>query len=476
MNQLTHRFEYDMLGERKVPYAAYYGVQTLRATESLQATGAPLSSFPSFVTALATVKQAAAEANADIGLLSSARRDAIVVACTEIRDGRLHGHFVVDVVQGGAGFATNANANEVICNRALELMGHERGEYSHLHPNKHVDLSQSSSGVHSIALRIAAAFAAKELEEAMDGLAAAFLSKSLEFARVVKLGRDALQDETPITLGQEFETFRATLKSDRDHLLETCHQLRHILFDPTLFPAETEDATKFIAKATDTMNRVTGLNLKASTDTVGGRQDCGALVLVSGVLKHIAIRLSKISNDLRLLSSGPRSGFGEINLPPTQSALAITPGKIYPAVPEFANQVAFEVIGNDVTISLAAEAGQLQTNAFEPAITKAILRSFSSLTAACNALSAKCIKGITANPDRLLQSIEQSTALAAMLVPYLGFKVSADVASEAHIGNLSVREIILKRALMTEEAFDELLKFDRVVEMTIASQKARGAE
>ncbi|MCO4888069.1 aspartate ammonia-lyase [Cupriavidus sp. WGtm5] len=459
----TYRTEADLLGERQVPADAYYGVHTLRAWENFQISGTPISSWPELIIALASVKQAAAEANAELGLLPANLRDAILAACHDVREGMLHDQFIVDTIQGGAGTSTNMNANEVICNRALEHMGHGKGEYRFLHPNEHVNMAQSTNDVYPTALRIATYFAIEHLLEAMEVLRAAFERKSTEFSGLLKLGRTQLQDAVPMTLGQEFSTYAVMLEEDMARLRETALLIREINLGATAIGTGITAHPDYAPKALAALRRITGIDLCLAPNLVEATQDCGAFVQISGVLKRIAVKLSKTCNDLRLLSSGPRAGFGEINLPPMQAGSSIMPGKVNPVIPEVVNQIAFEVFGNDTTITFAAEAGQLQLNAFEPVIAASLLRSFRHLTNGCLTLAHKCVDGITANPERLRETIERSIALVTALNPVIGYKNATSVAAEAHARGTTIREVVLARGLMTAEALDEALRPETLI-------------
>ncbi|TDQ92253.1 aspartate ammonia-lyase [Paraburkholderia silvatlantica] len=473
MSNQEFRIEHDLLGERKVPQTAYYGVHTLRAKENFEISGTTVSSYPNLVIALAAVKQAAAVANAELGLLEPALCDAIVAACIEVREGRLHEQFVVDVIQGGAGTSTNMNANEVICNRALELMGRQRGDYIHLHPNEHVNLAQSTNDVYPTALRIATFYAIEHLLEAMTQLHAAFDEKALEFAGLFKLGRTQLQDAVPMTLGQEFSAYAVMLDEDMARLREASALIREINLGATAIGTGITAHPEYAQKALDALKRITGIEWSTAPNLIEATQDCGAFVQISGVLKRIAVKLSKTCNDLRLLSSGPRAGFGEINLPPVQAGSSIMPGKVNPVIPEVVNQVAFEVFGNDITVTFAAEGGQLQLNAFEPIIASALFRSFKHLTAACITLAEKCVKGITANAEHLRETIERSLALATALNPYIGYKNATAVAAEAHAQGTTIRAVVLRRQLMTEAQVDEALRPETLIQPRIYGSLAR---
>lgn len=467
------RIEHDLLGDKQVPAEAYYGVHTLRAKENFQITGTTISSFPDLVVALAAVKSAAAEANTELGLLPAAKRDAIVAACDEIRSGALHEQFVVDVLQGGAGTSTNMNANEVVCNRALELLGHRRGEYQFLHPNEDVNMAQSTNDVYPTAIRVATCFAIERLLVAMQHLHAAFLEKSVEFEPLLKIGRTQLQDAVPMTLGQEFSTYAVMLEEDIARLREASALIREINLGATAIGTGITAHPEYAGRALKHLVRMTGLELSTAPNLIEATQDCGAFVQLSGVLKRIAVKLSKTCNDLRLLSSGPRAGFGEINLPPMQAGSSIMPGKVNPVIPEVVNQIAFEVIGADVTVTFAAEAGQLQLNAFEPVIANALFRSFKHLTAGCLTLADRCVKGISANPDKLRENIERSIALVTALNPVIGYKEATSVAAEAFANGTNVRAVVLSRRLMTEAELDEALRHEVLTQPRVYQSLSR---
>ncbi|MCC6927828.1 MAG: aspartate ammonia-lyase [Gemmatimonadaceae bacterium] len=451
------RTEKDLLGSREIPYDALYGVQTLRAMENFPITGVVIREFPALLAALAAVKEAAAKANTELGLLDQERCDVIVRAATEVRQGRHHEHFLVDVIQGGAGTSTNMNANEVIANRALELLGAKRGDYDRLHPNSHVNLSQSTNDVYPTAVRLALHGEIEKLRVAMRELALAFKAKGAEFAPLLKMGRTQLQDAVPMTLGQEFTAFGHTLLEDVDRLGESLSLIREISMGATAIGTGITAPAGYTESVRKHLSDVTGLELITAPDLVEATSDTGAFVQLSGVLKRCAAKLSKICNDLRLLSSGPRTGFGEINLPPMQPGSSIMPGKVNPVIPEVVNQVCFEIIGGDVTVTMAAEAGQMQLNAFEPVIAYRLLRGIDSLRNACDVLRTRCVQGITANPDRLKRFVEESIGIVTALVPVLGYAVSTEIAKEALESGRGVYDIVQARGLMTRERLDEVL-------------------
>lgn len=452
------RIEHDLLGDREVPAHAYYGIHTLRAKENFQISGTTIAAFPELIIALAAVKEAAAQANAELGLLTDDKARAIRAACHEIRQGALHEQFIVDLIQGGAGTSTNMNANEVICNRALEIMGHKKGEYRYLHPNEDVNMAQSTNDVYPTALHVATCYANNRLIEAMEYLRDCFQAKSEEFSSLLKIGRTQLQDAVPMTLGQEFSTYALMLDEDIDRLRETSIQIKEVNLGATAIGTGITAHPEYAEKALEALKKITGFNLRTAPNLVEATQDCGAFVQVSSILKRVAVKLSKTCNDLRLLSSGPRAGLGEINLPAVQAGSSIMPGKVNPVIPEVVNQVAFEVIGNDLTITMAAEGGQLQLNPFEPIIATALLRSFKHLTNACKTLADNCVKGITANPERLNENIEGSISLVTALNPVIGYEAATSVAAEAYAKGTTVRDVVLKRGLLSEAELDEILR------------------
>ncbi|MEO5813930.1 MAG: aspartate ammonia-lyase [Gemmatimonadaceae bacterium] len=454
----THtRSEHDLLGDRDVPDDALYGVQTLRALENFPITGIALREFPDLIEALAAVKEAAATANAELGLLPQDIADVIVRAAAEIRAGRHHEHFLVDMIQGGAGTSTNMNVNEVIANRALELSGHSRGEYSFVHPNNHVNLSQSTNDVYPTAVKIALHTAIEDLREAMRQLVDAFLEKGQEFAPFLKMGRTQLQDAVPMTLGQEFAAFGHTIAEDVDRLGEAQALIREINMGATAIGTGLNAPSGYAEAVREHLSRITGLTLITAPDLVEATADTGSFVQLSGVLKRCAVKLSKICNDLRLLSSGPRAGFGEINLPAMQPGSSIMPGKVNPVIPEVVNQVCFDIIGGDMTVTMAAEAGQLQLNVFEPVIAFRLLSGLSAMRNACTVLRERCITGITANPDRMRQFVEQSIGIVTALVPVIGYEASTEIAREALASGRGVYELVMERGLLTREQLDRAL-------------------
>jgi len=451
------RVEHDLLGEREIPNDRLFGVQTLRAVENFAISAVRVRDFPPLIVGIAAVKEAAAEANRELGLLSSPIAQAIIDACRELREGKHHRDFKVDMIQGGAGTSTNMNANEVIANRALELMGHERGRYDIISPNSHVNLSQSTNDVYPTAIKLAMHSSIDDLKSAMGALAGAFLLKGEEFSQHLKMGRTQLQDAVPMTLGQEFTAFAHTMLEDVDRLAEAQALIREINMGATAIGTGITAIVGYAESVRNHLSRITGLELITAPDLVEATSDTGVFVQLSGVLKRCAVKLSKICNDLRLLSSGPRAGLGEINLPPMQPGSSIMPGKVNPVIPEVVNQVCFEVIGGDVTVTFAAEAGQLQLNVFEPIIAYRLLNSMSILTRACEVLKTRCVDGITANVERMRHFVEHSIGIVTALVPILGYEKSSEIAKKALDSGRGVYELVLESGLMTRAELDRAL-------------------
>jgi aspartate ammonia-lyase len=458
------RREHDLLGERDVPASALYGVQTLRAMENFAISGVELREFPTLVSAIAAVKEAAAITNRDMGLLNDPIAQAIIDACREIRSGQHHSDFRVDMIQGGAGTSTNMNANEVIANRALELMGDPRGSYDVISPNSHVNLSQSTNDVYPTAIKLAMHSSIDDLKSAMGALAGAFLLKGEEFAPHIKMGRTQLQDAVPMTLGQEFTAFAHTMLEDVERLTEAQALIREINMGATAIGTGITATRGYAEGVRKHLSEITGLELITAPDLVEATSDTGVFVQLSGVLKRCAVKLSKICNDLRLLSSGPRAGFGEINLPPMQPGSSIMPGKVNPVIPEVVNQVCFDIIGGDVTVTMAAESGQLQLNVFEPIIAYRLLGGMIMLSRACEVLRTRCVNGITANVERMRHFVEHSIGIVTALVPVLGYERATEIAKEALDSGRGVYDLVCDRGLMTREELDNLLNPEAMTE------------
>jgi aspartate ammonia-lyase len=461
LSQVATRRERDLLGEADVPSDAYWGVHTLRAIDNFPITGVPVGHYPDLVRALVLVKQAAARANRRLGHLSVDRATAIDKACDLIaKDGRFHDQFVVDVIQGGAGTSTNMNTNEVIANVALELMGHPKGDYATLHPNDHVNMAQSTNDAYPTALRLAIIFGATPLIQALDELAFAFKSKAVEFGDVLKIGRTQLQDAVPMTLGQEFDAYFVTIKEDISRIREAAALFREVNLGATAIGTGINTDSRYAALAIEELARAAHEPLVPAGNLIEATSDMGAFVLFSGVLKRVAVKLSKICNDLRLLSSGPRAGFGEIRLPTVQAGSSIMPGKVNPVIPEVVNQVAYLVIGHDLTVTMCAEGGQLQLNAFEPTIGYCVLSSLRKLTAAVNTLTRKCVVGIEADEERCRALVEDSIGLVTALVPALGYETCSRVAKQALAQKRRVADIVIEEKLLTPEQVNRLFRID----------------
>jgi aspartate ammonia-lyase len=461
------RIEHDSLGEKQVPNSAYYGIQTLRAIENFPITGIPISHFPKMIVALGMIKKAAAIANYKLELLDEDRYKAILTACDEVIEGKLNDHFIVDAIQGGAGTSTNMNANEVIANRALELFGRKRGDYEFLHPIDHVNLSQSTNDVVPTAIKVALQFKLKTLMKEIDYLAQSFKEKGKEFKDILKMGRTEMQDAVPMTLGQEFTAYGVTMSEDILRINEAISLISEINLGATAVGTGINTHPKYKDLVREALCEISGLNLKTSPDLVEATQDVGSLVHLSGVFKRVVVKISKICDDLRLLSSGPRAGFNEINLPPMQPGSSIMPGKVNPVIPEVINEVAFEVMGNDVTVTIAAASGQLELNAFLPVISFNLFRSVSMLQVACKILADKCVKGITANKEQCLRNVQNSIGLATILVPEIGYDQCSKIAKEALETGKSVYELVLEKKLLTKEDLDAVLQPERMISPSI---------
>jgi aspartate ammonia-lyase len=457
------RLEHDLLGEREVPDEHYYGIQTLRAVENFNMTGVTISRYPRLIHSLAYIKKAAALTNFELDFLPGEIAQAIVQACDDILRGELLEEFVVDVIQGGAGTSTNMNANEVIANRALEHLGYPRGRYDILHPLNHVNLSQSTNDVYPTALRLTLSTKLDGLPAEMEALQMALHEKGIEFSDVIKMGRTQLQDAVPMSLGQEFEAWSVTVNEDISRVREAQALIREINLGATAIGTGLNAPPKYAEMVTQKLKDLSGVPVIKSQNLVEATQDAGAYVQLSGVLKRVAVKLSKISNDLRLLSSGPRAGFNEINLPPMAPGSSIMPGKVNPIIPEVVNQVAFEVIGNDLTVTMAVEAGQLELNAMEPVIAYNLFTSLDLLGRACRTLVTRCIHGITANRERCRQMVENSIGLVTALNPILGYEKATEIAEEALRSGRSVVAVVLEKNYLNREQLEQILSPQKMI-------------
>ncbi len=457
MSEKNYRIESDLLGELKVPADAYYGVQTQRALNNYKISNTRMCDYPEYVISIAYVKMAAAAANAELGVLDKTIANAIIAACCEIVDGKFHDQFPIDMMQGGAGTSVNMNANEVIANRALELMGHKKGEYQYCSPNDHVNCAQSTNDAYPTAFRYTFVRMNKHLVASLQALIAAFRAKGVEFKDYIKMGRTQLQDAVPMTAGQEFNAFANNLEEEIANLERNAVLLREINMGGTAIGTGLNAVPGFADLCTRKMSEFCGDELTKASDLVEATPDTGAYVSYSAALKRLAIKLSKICNDLRLMASGPRCGLHEINLPPMAPGSSIMPGKVNPVIPEVTNQVCYKVIGNDTTVAFAAEAGQLQLNVMEPVIAESILESVTWLRNVIDTLRTKCIEGITVNADHCYEMVKNSIGIVTALNPYIGYKGSTKVAKEALETGRSVYDIVLEKGLMTKEKLDEAL-------------------
>ncbi|MBE6267794.1 MAG: aspartate ammonia-lyase [Bacteroidales bacterium] len=453
------RLEHDSLGEMQVPAEAYYGVQTLRAIENFNGiSGITISDHPYYVKALAMVKWAAAHANMSLGILDEKIGKAIKAACEEIIGGALVDQFPVDLVQGGAGTSTNMNINEVVANRALELMGHKKGEYKYCHPNDHVNLSQSTNDAYPTSFKLCFIFHNEDLVAELKKLIASFRAKGKEFDHILKMGRTQLQDAVPMTLGQEFEAFASTLEEEVDRLNQMARLFLEVNMGATAIGTGINTEPGYSEACVTALRIISGKEFVLAGNLVEATPDAGSSVMYSSAMKRLAVKLSKICNDLRLLSSGPRCGLNEINLPPMQPGSSIMPGKVNPVIPEVVNQICFNVIGNDLTITFAAEAGQLQLNVMEPIIVHATISSIRMLLKGMARLRTLCIDGITANEGHCRELVMGSIGIVTALNPTLGYENSARIAKRALKENRSVYDLVLEEELLTKDELDKLLK------------------
>ena len=461
---MANRIERDFLGEKELPDSVYYGVQTMRGKENFHITGIPMSKEPFFVMAFGYVKKAAALANRDLGVLDTRIADAIAVACDRLIAGEMCDQFVTDFIQGGAGTSTNMNANEVIANLALEHLGYKKGQYEHINPNDHVNFGQSTNDVYPTAFRLALILRLDSYIGALERLQESFFAKAREFDRVIKMGRTHLQDAVPMSLGQEFHGWGTTMGEEVQRIAEVRQFLHEINLGATAIGTKVTSATGYAELAVKYLSELTECNFILASDLVEATSDTGAYVLLSGVLKRTSSKLTKICNDIRLLASGPRCGFNEINLPQMQPGSSIMPGKVNPVIPEVVNQTSFLVIGLDLTVTLAASAGQLQLNVMEPVITFALFTSISTMENAVNSLDVNCIRGITANVEHMKDMVLNSLGIITVLKPSLGYKQCAEIAREGYVTGKSLHEIVVtERKLMTQQRWDEVFSFENLI-------------
>lgn len=453
-NEMEFRVEKDSIGTKDVPENVYYGVQSLRAAENFHITG--LNMHPEIINSLAYIKKAAAITNCEAGLLDKRRTQAIVQACDEILEGKFREDFIVDPIQGGAGTSLNMNANEVIANRAIEILGGKKGDYSVVNPNDHVNCGQSTNDVIPTAGKMTSLRLLKKLKKQLLRLHSALEQKADEFDSVIKMGRTQLQDAVPIRLGQEFKAYSVAILRDLNRMDKAMDEMRTLNMGGTAVGTGLNADESYLRRIVPNLSEISGMDLVQAYDLIDATQNLDSFVAVSGAVKACAVTLSKIANDLRLMSSGPRAGFGEINLPAKQNGSSIMPGKVNPVIPEVVNQVAFNAIGNDMTITMAAEAGQLELNAFEPIIFYCLFQSIDTIAYAVNTFVDNCVIGITANETRCRYFVENSVGIITAICPYVGYQKAAEIAKEAIKTGESVRKLIIEKGLLTKEQMDEI--------------------
>ena len=452
---IDYRVEKDSIGTKDVPEGVYYGVQSLRAAENFHITG--LSMHPEIINSLAYIKKAAAITNCEVGIIDKKIANAIVKACDEILEGKFHKDFIVDPIQGGAGTSLNMNANEVIANRAIELLGGQKGDYSIVNPNDHVNCSQSTNDVIPTAGKMTSLRLLKNLKKELRRLYEALSKKADEFDHVIKMGRTKMQDAVPIRLGQEFKAYSVAVMRDINRMDKAMDEMRTLNMGGTAVGTGINADEAYLKRIVPNLVEISGMDFVQAFDLIDATQNLDPFVAVSGAIKACAVTLSKIANDFRLMSSGPRAGFGEINLPAKQNGSSIMPGKVNPVIPEVVNQVAFNVIGNDVTITMAAEAGQLELNAFEPIVFYCMFQSIDTMAYAVQTFVDNCVSGITANETRCRYLVENSVGVITAICPHVGYQKAADIAKQAIKTGESVRDLILKEGLLTEDELNEIM-------------------
>ncbi len=461
------RTEHDLLGYKEVPQEALFGIQTLRCIENFQISNYYLCDYPEFIKAFGYVKMAAIMANHKLGLVSDQVKDAIVAACQELIDGKHTEHFPIDMIQGGAGTSANMNANEVIANRALEIMGYQRGEYTHCHPNDHVNMAQSTNDAYPVAMHLGLYFLNQKLQESLKELIAAFDAKKREFARVLKMGRTQLQDAVPMTMGQTFGAFAEAMRREAARIQKSADEFLYSNMGATAIGTGITSEPGYAKYCNEFLKEVTGLDIKVSRDFIEATNDTSCMVSFSSSMKSLAIRLSKICNDLRLMGSGPRTGLSELNLPPKQPGSSIMPGKVNPVIPEVVNQVCFKVIGNDMAVTMGSEAAQLELNVMEPVMIQALVESCTWLTRAFRTLRVECIEGLTVNKERCDAMVKGSIGIVTALKPYIGYANCSEVAKEALKTGGSVYDIVLAKGLLTKKELDAILNPRNMVKPTV---------
>jgi aspartate ammonia-lyase len=470
LEQKNYRIEKDSIGEKQIPEDAYYGVQSLRALENFPITG--LTMHPEMIVSIVEVKKASAITNCKIGVIDQKRADAIIKACDEIISGKFRDQFIVDQIQGGAGTSINMNANEVIANRAIEILGMKKGDYSVVNPNDHVNFGQSTNDVFPTCGRMTAYKLLIKLEKQLRRLYDALVEKSIEFDDVIKMGRTQLQDAVPIRLGQEFKAYSEAIKRDLIRIQRAKDEMKYVNLGGTAIGTGLNADVQYLKHVVKNLTEVSGLDLLQAFDLIDATQNLDGYVTVSGIIKTCNVNLSKMSNDLRLMSSGPRTGIGEINLPPKQNGSSIMPGKVNPVIPEVVNQVAFNVIGNDMTIAMAVEAGQLELNAFEPIIFYKLFQSIETTTYAVTTLIDNCIVGITANRERCKFLVENSVGIITAICPYVGYTKAAEIAKIAIKTGEPIRKLILQEGIISEEQLNMILDTMAMTQPGISGKSA----
>lgn len=457
------RIEHDLLGNLEVPNSALYGVQTLRGINNFHISNVPMTRFPNFIKGFAYTKWGAVVANQKLGLVTAAQKDAVVKACKEILEGKHHEHFITDMIQGGAGTTMNMNANEVIANRALEIMGHKRGEYKYCDSHDVVNYSQSTNDAYPTAMHFGLYYSHKDLVIALEKLIKSLEKKSKEFKSVVKMGRTQLQDAVPMTLGQTFNGFATGLKRELKELNIAANDFLTVNMGATAIGTGITSQPGYSKLCVEALKAAMKENIKLDDDLVFVTSDNGGVVTYSSCLKRMAIRVGKICNDLRLMASGPRCGLQEINLPERQPGSSIMPGKVNPVIPEVMNQVCFRVIGNDLTVTLAADAAQLELNVMEPVMCYAAFESIELMQNGFDTLRTLCIDGITANAKHCKSMMENSIGVVTALNPYIGYDNSTEIAKEAKDTDGSVTELVLRKKILTKAQLDEILAPENLI-------------
>lgn len=463
MNTEETRMESDLLGSREIPAKALYGVQTLRGLENFPISKFHLNEYPLFINGLAITKMAAAQANHELGLLTDEQTNGIIVACQEILDGKHHEHFPVDMIQGGAGTTTNMNANEVIANRALEIMGHNRGEYQYCSPNDHVNCAQSTNDAYPTAIHIGLYYSHQNLLPHLQMLIDSFDKKGDEFADIIKMGRTQLEDAVPMTLGQTFHGFASILRDEIKHLNEAAADFLTVNMGATAIGTGICAEPGYAEKCVNALVKITNLPFVLSGDLVGATSDTSCMVGYAAALKRVAVKMNKICNDLRLLASGPRCGLGEFNLPAMQPGSSIMPGKVNPVIPEVMNQICYKVIGNELCVTMAGEAAQMELNAMEPVMAQCCFESIDLMVNGMDTLRTRCVDGIIANKEHCISNVHNSIGVVTALNPVIGYKNSTKIAKEAMATGRSVYDLVLEHDILSKEDLDTILSPENMI-------------